>query len=64
MLNEKLRNEIMRFCKEMDFDYFKVVVFIEEQIKFRQLLIRRSFSSIEVHTLVKNAKSYLISNKI
>ncbi|KKL59262.1 hypothetical protein LCGC14_2217100 [marine sediment metagenome] len=64
MLNEKLRNEIMRFCKEMDLDYFKVVVFIEEQIKFRQLLIRRSFSSNEVRTLVKNTKTYLLSNRI
>jgi hypothetical protein len=64
MLNEKFRNKIKKFCKEMDLDYYRVVVFIEEQIKFSQLLIRRSFSSKEVQILIKNAKTYLISNRI
>lgn len=64
MLSEESRNVIRMFCKERDLDYYGVIVFIEEQIKINQLLIRRSLSSKEIQMFISYAISYLHSNEI
>ncbi len=59
MFELKLMNIIKKFCQEQSLDYFKTLLFVEQQLRAKEMLLRRELNKIEISKEIDMVLKYL-----
>jgi hypothetical protein len=63
MLEEAIRSKIRNYCNNNNFNYYEIVIFVENHIKETQYILRRKLNRDEIIKLTLNALYFLNSEK-
>jgi len=58
-LGLKTMNTIKKLCQEQDLDYYKTLLFVEQQLRAKEVLLRRELNKIEISKEIDMALTYL-----
>ena len=52
-------NLIKKFCQDQGLDYYKTIIFVEQQLRAKEVLLRRRLNKIEVSREINMTIVYL-----